>query len=55
MGRLHVTLARRTHDVVEECSQLQDFETLLAEIAIAADISVIESKDVAEFVSERAW
>src|SRR5712691_3333835 len=46
-------LARGAHDVVENRSQFQNFETALAEIAITAHIAITKSQNVPELMRER--
>ena len=53
MRRLDVAFTRRTHDVVEHRSELHDFETRFAKIAIPAHVAITEAQNVTELVRER--
>src|SRR5438874_1813643 len=54
MRGLYMTFARRAHDVVENGSEFEDLKTLLAEIVIATNVSIPETKHMSKLVSQRA-
>src|SRR5262249_55805469 len=44
MRGLHMTFTRGAHDVIEDRREFEDFKTIFAKIAIAADVTIAESK-----------
>ena len=49
-----VAFSRSAHDVVEHGRELEDLEAVLREISIAADVAIVEAKQVAKFMRERS-
>src|SRR5688500_16125246 len=54
MLRFHVTDAGARHDVGHVRHELENLETVSAQVAIAAKISVSETEQMSELVSQRA-
>jgi len=55
VSRLDAPFSRRAHDVVEERSQFENFESAFAKVAVPADVAIVESENVAELVGECLW
>src|SRR6516225_9209111 len=54
VSHLDVAFAGGAHDVVEDGGEFHNLEAVLAEVAVATDVAVAETEDVAEFMRKCA-